>query len=33
MELYSILGKAGEDMDTGIDPHDLLMECLYYHLM
>ena len=22
MELYSILGKAGEDMDIGIDPND-----------
>ena len=24
MELYSILGKAGEDMDTGIDPNDFV---------
>ena len=24
MELYSILGKAGEDMDIGIDPNDFV---------
>ena len=24
MELYSILGKAGEDMDIGIDPEDFV---------
>ena len=24
MELYSILGKAGEDMDIGIDSHDFV---------
>ena len=24
MELYSILGKAGEDMDMGIDPNDFI---------
>ena len=35
MELYSILGKAGEDMDIGIDPNDFVngMFILLYHLM
>ena len=29
MELYSILGKAGEDMDIGIDPNDFVNGMFY----